>query len=201
MGLDFTLPGYDIELKKGGANVAVTIHNLDQYIRLVVYWTLVEGVRRQMDAFKEGFESIFPMDSLGHYFRPAELNRALCGDSAYWSLDILRGACKIDHGYTVESRAIQFLFEIMEEFDEGQRRQFLLFVTGSPRLPVGGFCALVPPLTIVKKSSEGHPSDKYLPSVMTCVNYLKLPDYSTKEVCSIADHVWVLGAARGSRNE
>lgn len=182
LGLDFTLPGYDIELKKGGANVAVTIHNLDQYIRLVVYWTLVEGVRRQMDAFKEGFESIFPMDSLGHYFRPAELNRALCGDSAHWSMDILRRACKIDHGYTIESRAIQFLFEIMEEFDEGQRRQFLLFVTGSPRLPVGGFCALVPPLTIVKKSSEGQPSDKYLPSVMTCVNYLKLPDYSTKEV-------------------
>ncbi|OQR76861.1 putative E3 ubiquitin-protein ligase TRIP12-like [Tropilaelaps mercedesae] len=182
LGLDFTLPGYDIELKKGGANVAVTIHNLDQYIRLVVYWTLVEGVRRQMDAFKEGFESIFPMDSLGHYFRPNELNRALCGDSAYWSMDVLRTACKIDHGYTVDSRAIQFLFQIMEEFDESQRRQFLLFATGSPRLPVGGFHALVPPFTIVKKSSEGHPSDKYLPSVMTCVNYFKLPDYSSKEV-------------------
>jgi E3 ubiquitin-protein ligase TRIP12 len=24
--------------------------------------------------------------------------------------------------------------------------------------------------------------DSYLPSVMTCMNYLKLPDYSTKEI-------------------
>ena len=24
--------------------------------------------------------------------------------------------------------------------------------------------------------------DDYLPSVMTCANYLKLPDYSTKEI-------------------
>ena len=34
--------------------------------------------------------------------------------------------------------------------------------------------------TVVCKPSE-HPyaSDDYLPSVMTCVNYLKLPDYTT----------------------
>lgn len=33
--------------------------------------------------------------------------------------------------------------------------------------------------TVVCKPSEGpYSSDDYLPSVMTCVNYLKLPDYS-----------------------
>lgn len=36
--------------------------------------------------------------------------------------------------------------------------------------------------TVVCKPSE-HPytSDDYLPSVMTCVNYLKLPDYTSIE--------------------
>ena len=36
--------------------------------------------------------------------------------------------------------------------------------------------------TVVCKPSE-HPycSDDYLPSVMTCVNYLKLPDYTGAE--------------------
>ena len=65
------------------------------------------------------------------------------------------------------------------------QRQFLQFVTGCPRLPVGGFKALSPPLTIVKKDSFDSPDanpDDYLPSVMTCVNYLKLPDYSTKDI-------------------
>ena len=41
----------------------------------------------------------------------------------------------------------------------------------------------VPRLTIVQKRPEGGNSpDSYLPSVMTCANYLKLPDYSTKDV-------------------
>ena len=46
-----------------------------------------------------------------------------------------------------------------------------------------GLRALHPQLTIVRKSSEeGHSPDEYLPSVMTCVNYLKLPEYSSEAV-------------------
>jgi hypothetical protein len=39
-----------------------------------------------------------------------------------------------------------------------------------------GLRSLSPPLTIVRKQPEdGLSSDDFLPSVMTCVNYLKLP--------------------------
>jgi len=35
LGLDFTLPGFpNIELKKGGKDVPVTIHNLEEYLRV-----------------------------------------------------------------------------------------------------------------------------------------------------------------------
>lgn len=48
---------------------------------------------------------------------------------------------------------------------------------------VSGFKALNPPLTVVRKSLESSlDPDEYLPSVMTCVNYLKLPDYTSAEV-------------------
>ena len=82
------------------------------------------------------------------------------------------------------SRAIHLLYEVMASYNREEQRQFLQFVTGCPRLPVGGFKALSPPLTIVKKSfdSQDVNPDDYLPSVMTCVNYLKLPDYSTKDI-------------------
>ena len=117
--------------------------------------------------------------------------------------------CRPDHGYSHDSRAIQFLFEVLSGFDTVEQRQFIQFVTGSPRLPVGGkypslppslplslplslttslsdflgFKALNPQLTIVRKTVESplNPDD-FLPSVMTCVNYLKLPDYSTVDV-------------------
>jgi len=71
----------------------------------------------------------------------------------------------------------------MSSFDVRARRDYLQFITGSPRLPVGGFRGLNPALTVVRKPHEAPlRPDNYLPSVMTCVNYLKLPEYSSKEV-------------------
>ncbi|XP_053479325.1 E3 ubiquitin-protein ligase TRIP12 [Ictalurus furcatus] len=184
LGLDFTLPGFpNIELKKGGKDVPVTIHNLEEYLRLVVYWTLNEGVSRQFESFREGFESVFPLHHL-QYFYPEELDQLLCGSkSETWDVKTLMECCRPDHGYTHDSRAVRFLFEVLSSFDAEQQRLFLQFVTGSPRLPVGGFRSLNPPLTIVRKTFESTENpDDFLPSVMTCVNYLKLPDYSSIEI-------------------
>jgi E3 ubiquitin-protein ligase TRIP12 len=58
----------------------------------------------------------------------------------------------------------------MSELDREERRKFLKFVTGSPRLPNGGFAALDPKLTLVLKKPltlKENP-DNILPSVMTC---------------------------------
>ncbi|XP_069069527.1 E3 ubiquitin-protein ligase TRIP12 isoform X5 [Pleurodeles waltl] len=184
LGLDFTLPGFpNIELKKGGKDVAVTIHNLEEYLRLVIYWALNEGVSRQFDSFRDGFESVFPLSHL-QYFYPEELDQLLCGSKTdTWDVKTLMECCRPDHGYTHDSRAVKFLFEILSSFDSEQQRLFLQFVTGSPRLPVGGFRSLNPPLTIVRKTFESTENpDDFLPSVMTCVNYLKLPDYSSIEI-------------------
>ena len=55
LGLDFILPGHsNIELRRGGRDMPVTIHNLHQYISLVTHWFMVEGVSRQFEAFREG---------------------------------------------------------------------------------------------------------------------------------------------------
>ncbi|KQK81209.1 thyroid hormone receptor interactor 12 [Amazona aestiva] len=146
LGLDFTLPGFpNIELKKGGKDTPVTIHNLEEYLRL---------------------------------------EQLLCGSKTdTWDAKTLMECCRPDHGYTHDSRAVKYLFEILSSFDSEQQRLFLQFVTGSPRLPVGGFRSLNPPLTIVRKTFESTENpDDFLPSVMTCVNYLKLPDYSTIEI-------------------
>jgi len=188
LGLDFTLPGHpSIDLKKGGRDIAVTIHNLEEYIKLVYYWMLIGGIQRQMESWKEGFDSVFPSSSLKMFY-PEELEMVFCGANQSanenWEVKTLMECCKADHGYTLDSKSIQYLFQIMSQYNSQERRKFLQFVTGSPRLPVGGFRALQPQLTVVRKTVEGTTSecDEYLPSVMTCVNYLKLPDYSTLEV-------------------
>ncbi|CAF1083349.1 unnamed protein product [Rotaria sordida] len=187
LSLVFTLPGYsNIELKKGGKDCLVTIENLEQYVNLVVYWTLIEGVRRQFESFRDGFNSIFPIQHLKCFY-PDELHQVFCGSGStdLWDLKVLLESTRCDHGYNLNSRAVKWLFDIMINFDIDEQRAFLQFVTGSPRLPVGGFRMLHPPLTIVRKTAENNSDnnpDLFLPSVMTCVNYLKLPDYSSKEI-------------------
>ncbi|XP_045472150.1 E3 ubiquitin-protein ligase TRIP12 isoform X2 [Harmonia axyridis] len=186
LGLDFVLPGHNIELMKNGKNIHLTIHNLHQYVNLVTHWTLIEGVSRQMESLREGFETVFPLQNLRLFF-PDELESVFCGSPkdtlSGWDAKTLMECCRPDHGYNADSKAIRFLFEVLSSYDREEQRRFVQFLTGSPRLPVGGFKSLSPPLTVVRKTLEPNMNpDDYLPSVMTCVNYLKLPDYSSIEV-------------------
>ena len=70
--LDFTLPGYEIDLLPGGSDIPVTMTNVQAYIDLVLEKTLNSGVRKQIDAFENGFSQVFAYTSL-RAFTPAEL--------------------------------------------------------------------------------------------------------------------------------
>mmetsp|Transcript_58754 Transcript_58754/g.97051 ORF Transcript_58754/g.97051 Transcript_58754/m.97051 type:complete len:1917 (+) Transcript_58754:53-5803(+) len=183
LGLDWTLPGHpQVELVPGGAQRNVTIENLSEYVQLVMQTMLLDGVRAQMNAFTNGFSEVLSCHYL-QAFSPEELDLLFNGTREAWDRDVVVEQLKFDHGYTRASRAVGFLLDILSKFDDLQLRQFLKFVTGSPRLPVGGLGRLTPRLTIVQKRPEnGVSPDAYLPSVMTCANYLKLPDYTSKEV-------------------
>ncbi|XP_044716109.1 HECT-domain (ubiquitin-transferase) domain-containing protein [Hirsutella rhossiliensis] len=178
--LDFTLPGYpSIELGVNGSHKRVTMENVDSYLDDVIDMTLGSGVRHQVDAFRAGFSQVFPYSALSA-FTPDELVSLFGKVNEDWSLETLTDSIKADHGYNMDSRSVRNLLQSMSEFDAQQRREFLQFTTGSPKLPIGGFRSLTPMFTVVCKPSEApYTSDDYLPSVMTCVNYLKLPDYTT----------------------
>ncbi|WPA96535.1 uncharacterized protein RHO25_001142 [Cercospora beticola] len=183
LALDFTLPGYpNIELLPNGATINVTIENVAQYIKKVIDFTLETGVQRQIDAFRAGFTQVFPYSAL-RAFTPDELVMLFGRVEEDWSLETLMDSIKADHGYNLDSKSVRNLLQVMSEFPPQSKRDFLQFVTGSPKLPIGGFKSLTPMFTVVCKPAEPpHGSDDFLPSVMTCVNYLKMPDYSTLEV-------------------
>ncbi|KAI0306092.1 hypothetical protein B0F90DRAFT_1808594 [Multifurca ochricompacta] len=182
LALDFTIPGYDIELRPNGRNMTVTSENVEEYITEVLEAIIGQGAKLQAKAFREGFSKVFPITDL-QAFALDELVMLFGNAEEDWSIETLNEAIKADHGFNVESRTIRSLVEIMSEFDTPTRRQYLQFLTGSPKLPIGGFRGLNPPLTVVRKPHEAPlKADDYLPSVMTCVNYLKLPEYSSKEV-------------------
>ena len=179
LGLTFELPGYP-QYDLAGESMPVTAANLDLYVQRVVEATIVTGVIHQIRAFMDGFSKVFPINSLVLFY-PEELISMFGGNGEEdWSPQTLSACIKADHGYTKDSPAIINFIKILAEFDKLERRKLLQFLTGAPKLPIGGFKALQPELTVVKKSGEdGLKDDDYLPSVMTCANYLKLPNYSS----------------------
>ncbi|CAI0471551.1 unnamed protein product [Linum tenue] len=178
--LDFTLPGYPCYVLNANEDPKmVNMDNLEEYVTLVVDATVRSGICRQVEAFKSGFNQVFPIEHL-KIFTEEELERLVCGERDFWSFNELFDHIKFDHGYTASSPPVINLLEIIQEFDYEKRRAFLQFVTGAPRLPPGGLASLNPKLTIVRKHCSAS-ADVDLPSVMTCANYLKLPPYSTKE--------------------
>ena len=63
--LTFTLPGYpEIELKPDGKDTDVTVDNLQEYIDLTLHFMFHESLKIQIQAFKKGFNQIFPVDNL-----------------------------------------------------------------------------------------------------------------------------------------
>jgi len=187
--VDFTLPGAaQIELKPGGGQIPVTSKSeLDEYMTLVAEATLVTAVDAQVVAFRSAFSELLPLSTC-HIWSTQELSSLIVGssvlDDTHWSLEHLGSHIKAQHGYQADSRCFRELLAAMTEFSAEQRRCFLTFVTGAPTLPVNGFAGLKPPLTVVKKESPPAPltPDQYMPSVMTCANYLKLPEYSSAEI-------------------
>jgi E3 ubiquitin-protein ligase TRIP12 len=50
----------------------------------------------------------------------------------------LMDSIKADHGYNLDSKSVRNLLQVMSELSTLERRDFLQFVTGSPKLPIGG---------------------------------------------------------------
>ncbi|KDN53300.1 hypothetical protein K437DRAFT_219360 [Tilletiaria anomala UBC 951] len=181
--LDFTLPGdSNYELVPGGSDKKVSGNNVNDYISAVIDAYLDSGIQPVVESFRAGFEKVFMLSSLKP-FTADELVLLFGNSQEDWSAETLLSNIKPDHGFTPESEPYRNLLSIMQDFTDQERRTFLQWLTGSPKLPIGGFKALHPQLTVVKRPHEAPlKPDDYLPSVMTCVNYLKLPSYSGKEV-------------------
>ncbi|XP_033103063.1 E3 ubiquitin-protein ligase HECTD1-like isoform X1 [Anneissia japonica] len=167
------------DLKPNGEEEMVTIDNAEEFIDLLLEFCLHTGIRRQMEAFRDGFNKVFPMDKL-HVFNPGELQTIMCGDQApSWTREDVLNYTEPKLGYTRESPGFQRFVNLMCKMDKDERKAFMQFTTGCSSLPPGGLANLHPRLTIVRKVEA---DDKTYPSVNTCVHYLKLPCYSSEEI-------------------
>ncbi|XP_033326004.2 suppressor of deltex isoform X1 [Megalopta genalis] len=178
--VDFEILGQVIhhELKEGGDKIRVVEENKEEYIRLMTEWRMTRGIEDQTKAFLEGFNSVVPLEWL-KYFDERELELMLCGMQEIDVEDWQRNT--IYRHYTRNSKQILWFWQFVTRTDSEKRARLLQFVTGTCRVPVGGFAELMGSNGPQRFCIEKVGKETWLPRSHTCFNRLDLPPYKSYE--------------------
>ncbi|KAL4482579.1 hypothetical protein ABPG72_005822 [Tetrahymena utriculariae] len=160
-----------IDLIKDGQNVAVTEENKKQYVKKFCIVKMINNVEKQAKAFITGLEQIIPREAL-ELFNVQELGLHLTGMPTV-DIDDMKKNTQYQY-YTENNRVIKWFWEVLQEENEIIRANFLFFLTGSFKVPYGGFKNY--PLKIDRGISPDS-----LPVAHTCFNQIDLPEYESKE--------------------
>lgn len=180
--INFTLPGFpSIETVEGGADKFLSADNIEEYLKLLVWWFMYKGPQEKIECIKAGFESILDEIVLSN-IAAEDLEKLLCGTREKpWTVSKLMQNCMLRQNLELKSPFIMRLFEVLSSFSSEEQRLFLIFVTGSPNLPIGGLASLMPKLSIRLGCCKGDPNN-YLPRAFTCTHLLEIQKYTKKQI-------------------
>jgi len=183
-----------IELMRGGSSIPVTKDNVIQYIHLVSHQKMNIRGSRQTSAFLHGFRDIIPAQWV-RLFSAYELQKLISGDDAVKGIDVqgMMSAMRYSGGLHPSQPIVQWLWRVVDEMTPDQQRKFLKFMTSCSRQPLLGFGSMVPAPCIqqtrLRETDRGHDvaesldtGNVRLPTSSTCMNLLKLPKYTSKEM-------------------
>uniref|UniRef100_A0A8C5G1X8 E3 ubiquitin-protein ligase HACE1 n=1 Tax=Gouania willdenowi TaxID=441366 RepID=A0A8C5G1X8_GOUWI len=171
----------EVPLKPGGTSILVTQDNKDEYVQLVTELRMTRAIQPQINAFLQGFHTFIP-PSLIQLFDEYELELLLSGMPEIDVHDWCRNT-EYTSGYDPQEPVIQWFWEVVKSLTQEERVLLLQFVTGSSRVPHGGFAFLMGGSGLQKFTITAVPyTSNLLPTSSTCINMLKLPEYPSQEV-------------------
>ncbi|BES87517.1 e3 ubiquitin-protein ligase [Nesidiocoris tenuis] len=161
-----------IPLKPNGSQIPVTKENKKEYVDLYVDYVLNSSVERHFRAFHDAFHKVCGGRVL-KLFHAQELMAVVIGNENYdWIM--LENNCEYKNGYSSSNETVRLFWEVFHELPLEEKKKFLLFLTGTDRIPILGMKA-------IKMYIQPTHDDKFLPVAHTCFNLLDLPPYKTKE--------------------
>ncbi|EDO06876.1 HECT-domain (ubiquitin-transferase) family protein [Babesia bovis T2Bo] len=167
-----------IDLVPDGRNIPVTDENKQKYIELLCRHKVTNGIKDQLDAFMSGFQELIAPELIS-IFDDKELELLISGIPTIDLRDLRENVEYV--GYTDHSDQIVWLWEFLEGLDQNNLAAFLQFVTGTSRVPLGGFKNLMGMRGPQRVSIHRTFGDDRLPSAHTCFNQLDLPAYPSRE--------------------
>lgn len=165
------------DLKPDGRNLTVTEENKKEYVKIVCQMRMTGAIRKQLNAFLEGFYDIIPKRLIS-IFNEQELELLISGLPNI-DIDDLKANSEY-HKYQPNSLQIQWFWRALRSFDQADRARFIQFVTGTSKVPLQGFAFLEGMNGIQKfQIHRDDRSTDRLPTAHTCFNQLDLPAYET----------------------
>ena len=185
-----------IDLKPGGADIAVTEDNKKEYVDLMVEYHVSKRVKDQFDAFMSGFNELIPQDLI-KIFDERELEWLIGGTSeidVYVSIPLsphLDPPAEISsrdewakftkyRGCTRKDNVILWFWKCVRSWPAVQRSRLLRFATGTTRIPINGFDDWQGPDGRLRFTITRDEDAKLgqLPRSDTSFNYIYLPQYA-----------------------
>ncbi|KAG2179772.1 hypothetical protein INT43_003555 [Umbelopsis isabellina] len=168
-----------IPLIPDGENTPVTNENRKQFVDDYCRHFMYTWVREPILAIRRGVWSIIGGSAVA-MCTADELEVVACGqrdglDGLDLDMKELEEVAEYDDGYEHNHTVIRHFWSIVHELSPQHKRQLLLFVTASDRVPVGGLKEL---MFVIQRN--GPDSDR-LPTALTCFSRLLLPEYSSRE--------------------
>uniref|UniRef100_A0A4W6BVK7 HECT and RLD domain containing E3 ubiquitin protein ligase 3 n=1 Tax=Lates calcarifer TaxID=8187 RepID=A0A4W6BVK7_LATCA len=162
------------ELIPGGESISVDKNNRKEFVEAYLRYVFSDSVSEQYSAFSSGFLKVCGGEILS-LFQPSELMAMVVGNNNYNWEEMEKNAVYKGE-YTATHPTVRLFWEVFHEFPLEKKKQFLLFLTGSDRIPIHGMESLR--IIIQSTTAEEH----YLPVAHTCYNLLDMPRYQTKEI-------------------
>ncbi|KAA0721997.1 putative E3 ubiquitin-protein ligase HERC3 [Triplophysa tibetana] len=161
------------ELVQGGKTIAVDKTNRKEFVQAYLQYVFTDSVQEQYSAFSSGFLKVCGGEILS-LFQPSELMAMVVGNNNYNWEEMEKNATYKGE-FTASHPTVGMFWEVFHEFPLEKKKQFLLFLTGSDRIPIHGMASLR--IVLQSTAAEEH----YLPVAHTCYNMLDMPCYQTKE--------------------
>ncbi|KAG0255139.1 hypothetical protein BG011_005308 [Mortierella polycephala] len=168
-----------VDLKPNGRNIPVTEENKHEYVKYITEQKLTLAIKDQIHSFLQGFHEIIPAHLIS-IFNEQELELLISGLP---DIDVDEWKNNTEYqNYSPASPQIQHFWRAVRSFDQTERAKLLQFVTGTSKVPLGGFSQLQGISGVQKfQIHKDFSSTKRLPSAHTCFNQLDLPEYETYE--------------------
>ncbi|XP_041049699.1 probable E3 ubiquitin-protein ligase HERC3 isoform X3 [Carcharodon carcharias] len=160
------------ELIPGGKSLPVRKDNRKEFVQAYVDYIFNNSVQELFSAFSSGFLKVCGGKVL-QLFQPNELMAMVVGNTSYnWKELEMSAIYKGD--YHPAHPTIKIFWEVFHEFPLEKKKLFLLFLTGSDRIPIYGMASI---RMTIQPTAGG---ERYLPVAHTCYNLLDLPKYTNK---------------------